>query len=372
MAAPHILVVEDHRPLREIICDTLSEEGFRVTTAEDGQAALQLMERQRPDLIVADIMMPQMDGYEFYSAVQGTPEWISIPFIFLTAKAEREDILRGKTLGAEDYLTKPFDPETLIVTVKARLQRAQAIQSSLQLDFEQLKEKIIVLLSHELRTPLTYVRGYTELALEDAPELTPEQTVDFLSSIKRGVDRLGTLIEDLLLLVELDSGIKYLECQHNLEECENIGLVIGSLIDAHQGYAAQHKVRLEAHIPEGLPPVRLCQDFLVQALSRLIENGIKFRAKRQEDSRVVITVSYDEEWIDIEIADNGVGIPAEELPRLFRSFYQVDRQRMEQQGAGLGLAIAAGLIRLQGGKISVSSTPGKGSTFTVKLPLNRE
>lgn len=367
----HILVVEDHEPLREIICDTLLDAGFEVTAAEEGQAALQAMQRRRPDLIVSDIMMPLMDGYEFYAAVQATPEWITIPFIFLTAKAEREDILRGKQLGAEDYLVKPFDAETLVITVQARLRRAQIVQERLQMDLEQLKSKIMVLLSHELRTPLTYVYGYTELAMGKADTAASGQLQGFLGLIKHGVDRLVKLIEDLLLLVEFDSGFKQVECRQKMQVCQNLRATVGGLVAVQQDKASAQGVRLNMHSPKALPPVVICESFLLQALKRLFDNAIKF-TEAKEAPQVTVTLSHDAEWVYIAIADNGMGMPPEALPNLFQSFYQVNRETLEQQGAGLGLAIAAALIRAQDGKITVSSIFGEGSTFTVQLPLNRD
>ncbi|RLC85875.1 MAG: hypothetical protein DRI79_10805, partial [Chloroflexi bacterium] len=168
----HILVVEDHEILLEAIRDILETAGYIVSTAPDGVQALQVMEKIRPDLIVADIMMPRMDGYTLYEAVRARPEWVPIPFIFLTAKTEKEEMLKGKGLGAEDYITKPFDAQELLVVVRARLKRAQAIREVTEAEFDQLKQQIITVLSHELRTPLTYVRTYTELALEEISSLS--------------------------------------------------------------------------------------------------------------------------------------------------------------------------------------------------------
>lgn len=368
--SPHILVVEDHEPLREIICDTLLDAGFETTAAENGQAALQAMQNRRPDLIVSDIMMPCMDGYEFYTIVQATPEWLTIPFIFLSAKAEREDVLRGKQLGAEDYLVKPFDPETLIITVQARLRRAQIVQERLQMDLEQLKSKIMVLLGHELRTPLTYVSGYTELAMDGADTAASEQLQSFLGLIKHGVDRLVKLIEDLLLLVDFDSGLKQVECRQKMQVCENLRMTIGGLISMEQNEASAHRVQLNLHSPDALPPIVICESFLLQALKRLLENAIKFTEAREEP-QITVTLSHDAEWVYIAISDNGIGMPPEVLPNLFQRFYQVNRETMEQQGAGLGLAIAAALVHAQDGNIIVSSILGEGSTFTVQLPLKR-
>jgi len=206
MSGQHILVVEDHKSMSRAIKGILESEGYTVSTATDGIEALEIMDKVVPDLILADIMMPRMDGYTLYERVRARPEWIPIPFVFLTAKSEREDKLKGKELGAEDYITKPFDAEELIVSVRSRLGRARAIERASEAEFEDLKEQIVTVLGHELRTPLTYVTGYTDLALEDVSSLTPREVEEFLHGIKSGADRLNHLVEDLLLLVQIDSG----------------------------------------------------------------------------------------------------------------------------------------------------------------------
>lgn len=122
MSEQRILVVEDHPSLLLGIRDILDTEGFTVLTASDGIQALEVMEEVRPDLILADILMPRMNGYTLYETVHARPEWESIPFIFLTAKAEKEDIQRGRELGVEDYITKPFDPDDLIDAVRLKLE----------------------------------------------------------------------------------------------------------------------------------------------------------------------------------------------------------------------------------------------------------
>jgi len=119
-----VLVVEDRESLLIAIQSILEAEGYTVLIATDGVKALQVMEEVRPDLILSDILMPKMDGYELYEAVRARPEWASIPFIFLTAKAEREDVSKGKDLGVEDYIIKPFEPEDLLLAVRARLDRS--------------------------------------------------------------------------------------------------------------------------------------------------------------------------------------------------------------------------------------------------------
>jgi two-component system sensor histidine kinase/response regulator len=363
----HVLVVEDQPSLRTAIRLTLEAEGYAVSVANDGVQALQVMEEKTPGIIVADIMMPNMDGYEFYHAVRARPEWMSIPFIFLTARAQRADVIKGKALGVEDYLTKPVDPEELLVTVRARLARAQAIQENAEAKLDEIKQQIVTVLGHEMRTPLTYIRGYTELALDDIPSLPPELLEEFLQSISQGADRLTRLADDFLTLVRLDTGQAEREFRQLAEVRGDLAMIVKRTTDQYEPRAVAKGVTLEYLVQPNLPPVQLCEPLFADALGRLIDNAIKFSSG--DGKRAVVSVQEMQGWVEIAVADEGPGISPDEIPRLFERFRQVDREKMEQQGVGLGLSIARGIIHLHGGEITLASTVGQGSTFTIRLPL---
>jgi signal transduction histidine kinase len=360
----HILVVEDHEPLLAAIQHVLEMENYSVLTAIDGVEALEMMDQVRPDLIVADIMMPRMNGYEFYETVRARPEWVPIPFIFLTARSEKEDMLRGKSLGVEDYIIKPFDPGELVIAVQARLERAQAIQEASEVDWERLNRQIVNTLSHELRTPLTYIQGYTTLALENTH--TAQDLQDFLLAIKRGADRLTRLIEDMLLLVQLDTGQARQDFEKLADVRQDLNAIVEQTTQQYAERASTQSVILKVEQAPDPPQVRLCEPFFVNALCRLIDNAIKFT--RTEGKRVTVSIQASDEWGEIIVQDEGMGIAAEELPHLFERFRQIGREEIEQQGIGLGLAIAQELIALHGGEITVESKLGEGSTFTIRLP----
>jgi signal transduction histidine kinase len=366
MGQHRILIVEDHERLLRALQSVLQTEGYQVFTALDGVEALEVMEQVRPDLVVVDIMMPRMDGYALYEAIRSRSEWVPIPIIFLTAKAEREDVLKGKGLGAEDYITKPFETEELLVTIRARLERAEAIQKVAESEFERLKQQIVTILGHELRTPLTYVAGYTQLGLEEAPHLSPDEFQEFLLGIKKGADRLNRLVEDMLLMVHLDTGQIDQDFQVMSAVHHNLGSVLRVGLEPFRDQAAAQGITLQIDVPVDLPPVRLCEQYFVDALRRLVGNAIKFSGA--EGKQVTVLARSVDGWVEVDIVDEGVGIPQEKLSQLFKRFQQVDRDRMEQQGVGVGLAIAMELIHLHGGEITVDSEVGKGSTFTVRLP----
>ncbi|MGC9520542.1 MAG: ATP-binding response regulator [Anaerolineae bacterium] len=369
MRKKRVLVVEDHDLLLMAIRDILEVEGYQVTTATDGVDALEKMREAIPDLIIADISMPRMDGYRFFEEVHANPEWVPIPFIFLTARAEREDRLRGKAMGAEDYIVKPFDPQELVVVVNSRIGRARAIREATESEFEELKRQIITLLSHELRTPLTSVYGYTELALEEATNLPPGDFQQFLAGIQKGADRLTHLVEDLLLVVRLEAGELQREFQLFGAVQDDVADIVHRTVELEKPKAAKLGISLETHVPSALPPSVIHEQFLADALSRLIDNALKF--SRRVGKRVRVTAGTPDNEIQIAVRDWGIGIPSDQLDHLFERFRQIDRDKLEQQGAGMGLFIAQALMSCMGGKITVESQQGEesGSTFTIHLPV---
>ncbi len=365
-----ILVVEDHELLLLATRDILEVEGYEVITASDGLDALEKMRSFTPDLIIADIGMPRMNGYRFFEEVRAYPEWVPIPFIFLTAMAEREDRLKGKAMGAEDYLVKPFDTQELIIVVNSRIGRAEALREVTEIEFSDLKKQIITLLSHELRTPLTSVYGYTELALEEAVALPPGDFQHFLQGIQKGADRLTHLVEDLLMVVRLDTGELVREFELVSVVHTSLGNLIQHAVDTFYVDAASQGITIETNIPLKAPPVRIHATFFIDALNRVIDNAIKF--SKREEKRVTVTMKNSENEVTIAIRDRGVGIQANQIPHLFKRFGQLDRQKMEQQGAGLGLVIAQALITCMQGSITVDSVYGEGSTFMFHLPIAKE
>lgn len=370
MNKQRILVVEDHHLLQEAMQEILEVDGFEVLTAGDGLIALDMMQETCPDLILSDIMMPQMDGYEFYEKVRENPRWIRIPFIFLTARGDRDDILKGKAMGVEDYLIKPFDTQELLVAIHSRLKRAHDLQTVTDTEFDQLKQQIIDILSHELRTPLTYISGYTELALDDVAALTPETLQEFLIGIKRGADRLNRLTDDFLMVVQIDTGRAAKDFESFARVHHDLGTIINRATQYYQMITPQKDIAFVVAVDLALPPVKLHEGFFSNALNRLIDNAIKFSP--QDSPYIEVRTATSPQWVQISVTDHGVGIAEEDVAHIFRRFQQINRDKMEQQGTGQGLYIAQSLIQLHGGKITVASRPGEGSTFTIHLPIVEE
>jgi len=209
MAKAKLLVVEDEPNLLLGIRDILELDNYEVMTAQNGKEALDVLyetTERPPDLIVSDIMMPHMDGIEFLEHVRNEDKWVMIPFIFLTAKGEKTDVYKGKLLGVDDYLIKPFDADDLLVAVQAKLQLAGKRTEVASSAIDKVKENILTILNHEMRTPLTLVVAYADM-LKDHPidQMDEQELIVFLREINSGADRLRRLIEIFILLVEIQN-----------------------------------------------------------------------------------------------------------------------------------------------------------------------
>jgi signal transduction histidine kinase len=366
---PTILIVDDDLDVREVVSFVLNDEGYQVMQADSAETALSLMKEHQPDLILSDAMMPGMGGFDFCREVRATPVWCHIPFIFLTAKGLRSDIRHGMDLGADDYLPKPFEAEELLSAVGARLVRAAETQAAISRASEDLRDTILRTLSHEFRTPLALIVGYTDLLAAGSEETSDEGFHEFLHGLRCGAERLNNLVEDFLLLSKLETGSMPLANgpipMRMTEPDKIVDQVMGEFADRAEARC------VSLAFQPGTPGAAVAgnEKALKEIVRRLLDNAIRF--SQQEVGRVLLTTWQDEEWWVVDITDNGIGLPREALSWIFQAFRQVDRYRMEQQGAGLGLAIVRGLVELQGGRVDVESEPGSGSTFTVRLPLSK-
>ena len=368
MDKPLIMVVEDDFALLEGIRELLELTEYKVVPASNGVEALELLDSFRPDLIVSDIMMPEMDGYEFHSKVRERVELLTIPFIFLTARGEKVDIRRGKSEGADDYITKPFDDEDLLVAIEAKLTRWKVLREKQDEEIAGLKHKILLTLSHEFRTPLTYIINYAEILDMSDEDLTSEDFSEFMQGIRRGAIRLNTLVEDFLALVELQTGEAMQAYYYRRVRLEDP--VAWLRIQAKQVEAQAKEANLEIAIdvPEDLPAFVVDEAYISNALLRLLDNAIKFSNEKSE--KIHFSARVEGHEIEILIEDEGVGIPEEEIAELFNIFHQIDRAKIEQQGTGSGLAIVKGIVEIHGGRIEAESKLGIGSIFKVYLPID--
>ena len=378
---PRVLIVDDERRNVELLKVMLAPEGYVLLTATSGEDALALLADQQPDLILLDVMMPGMDGYQVVAKIKQNPATNNIPVIMLTALDDRNARMLGLNAGAEDFLTKPVDRAELCVRVR-NLLRLKAYGDKLRVAHAALavalteasearlmaehannaKTQFLRSMSHELRTPLNAISGYTEiLEMGIRGSVNPAQVKD-LGRIKRASSYLLRLINDVLTIARLE-GARPL----NL-----ISIAVNPLLSEVEGLCTlQSKANgLELTVTECDHEISATADAerFQQILINLITNAIKFTPN---GGSIKVTSDDDTGVVRVRVTDTGVGVRALDMERVFEPFVQIDRHltKETQQGVGLGLSISRELARAMKGDLTIESVEGIGSTFTLTLPF---
>lgn len=364
---PKILVIEDAHLLRNDILETLTLEGFEVIGAENGRTGLQLAREHRPDLIVCDIMMPELDGYGVLEALRKDPTLAMTPFIFMTAKTDKTDIRLGMGLGADDYLTKPFLTIDLLNTIHARLGKRALQTQEAERKLEELRESIITALPHELRTPLNTIIGFSEMLISDGLSLDSDKVIEWGKHINTAALRLYRLIENYLVYVRIeilarDSQKAQAFREHVLHEPAM--LVQLQAQQKAQQYNRSHDLLLTPL--EDAPGLRISEQDLNKILEEVIDNAFKFS---EENSAVQVSASLKaaDDYV-ISIANRGRRMSAEQIAGI-GAYMQFDRWLYEQQGMGMGLTIAKRLTELAGGKLVIQSSEQGLTEVQICLPV---
>lgn len=359
---PHILLAEDDAILAETLVSLLQEESYKVTRVIDGQEAMEhLRHAPPPDLILSDIRMPRMNGYELLQNVRAMPEFNDVPLIFLSAKAALSDIRMGLALGADDYIPKPFEPEDALKSISCRIARAQRLRNARL----QQGRFLMRYLPHELHTPLNGVLGYGELMQETADEgkgLTPEETKDYAQNLLISGHRLLALMDNFTLWLELDSKVQAHERPvYPVSAWWDEVQAAAKKVAEHFGRTADLKIQLA--------PVRLpvAPQQLARVMALLVDNAAKFSLPGTPLLLQGVTAGRE---YRLTIADQGRGLTPEQFVQI-DVFRQFNREKNEQQGLGLGLAICRNFATCVGATMVLEKNPdqtGLRAGFTFLVP----
>lgn len=364
-----ILLVDDDDEIRTTATMILSLEGYRVFAASDGQEGLAAIKEGKctPHLIISDIAMPQMDGYAFFEAVRQISAMRAVPFIFLTAFGSRRHIHLGRELGVDDYLVKPFEASELIAAVRSRLGRAQDMRQQVEGELDDARRMLVQLLSHELRTPLTYITGGFELLADLIKQKGGTQDVNAsMNLIRSGAQRLTRLAEQVVSYTELTSGFARRQLEEYGESLALTELIENAITAAYPEMKARSTyVETNYALAENLE-VRGVAKLLTMAIYEVIRNAVAYSS---EHSKVWLHVEQKSGEAIITVTDHGRGIPEADQATIWELMAQSDRQRHEQQGAGMGLPLVRQTLRLHGGDASLVSQQGQGTVVTLRLPL---
>lgn len=339
-----------------------------IMQATNGEEALRIIEQKTPDLIISDIAMPKLDGFGLLERVRSQTKWLHIPFIFLTARTMQNQIYDGLLKGVELYLTKPFDGGELIDLVEGQLAQTLQVQDRHTASIDELKTELSRRLQHEFRTPMTFIVANMEFLNSDVSAEKMDELSDHLEGLQRGSQRMGQLVSDLLRAVDCLSGEYATTVQRNMRPLENLVELLSEVVASKREEAAASDVRLFFR-PRPLG-VTVCgdTDSLSELFSRVIDNAIKF-TKAARGGAVRISVEIANDQLQIHVRDNGVGFPSHLSEKLFDLFYQYDRRRYEQQGAGIGLSIAREIAHAHGGTLTLTGSEGRGAAAVIALPV---
>ncbi|MEP7291736.1 MAG: response regulator [Chloroflexota bacterium] len=363
-----ILVIEDERYLLEDITELLQYTDFEVQGANNGTLGVQIAESYLPDLIICDIMMPELDGYQVLEQIRSNPETANTSFIFLTAKADRDSVRQGMELGADDYLTKPFTSAELLTAINSRLTRQNQIAVHSEQKIEGIKRQLTRMVTHELRTPLISINTVVDVISRQIGQLSQSEMEELLDSISAGSKRLSHRVEQLVFITQLESGMLNREVimREGLPMRLWEMLVAANNLARRFSYQQQPNVNVQFHDHDRDALVMCNPAALKQALGELIANAVTFSP---ENSQVNISQWRSGGKVLISIVDQGPGMPEERLAEALRAFSQLDRETTEQQGMGLGLALAQRIIEAHGGKLEILSVVDKGTQVTLTLPI---
>ncbi len=364
-----VMLVEDNPILLESIAFELEMRGYEVMQAVDGRAALDLLNVSEdvPDIIVSDIAMPNMDGYALLESVRQNQKWNDVPFLFLTALDSKNASRTGRELGVDDYLTKPFQPDELVVAMESKIKRIAQFRQVAELHMEDVRRELLYMLSQELRSPLTYIFGGTEM-LEEYIGPTEDETVqEMLGLVQLGVKRLNRFINNVLYLVTIDSGhLKRLIEQYagDFEIMEMVRIAINTIRE--NPLFAASEIQVEVNGLEEEVYVHGLDEYLIMMVAEILHNAFKYSLYQ---ATVTVDVQHVDDEVQITIHNDGPMIPEDKLEHVWDRFMQFHHEDYEQQGSGLGLALVRESAILHGGDCSIESDMSSGTTVTLRLPV---
>lgn len=363
---PTILIVDDNANNIKVIAVTLRSQNYKLVIATNGKNAIEMVEKTRPDLVLLDIMMPGMDGYETCEIIKSKKENENIPVLFLTALSEKENIVKGFDAGGVDFITKPFNKDELISRVKThidlKLTRDELEDTTKHLaELNSLKDKMFSIIGHDLRSPLGSVKMTLEFLAQSATGSCPEEFKSTLDLMVKTTDEVFNLLENLLGWGKSQSGNLSLE-----PEEINLYDLVNSVYLLNKGNISLKNIRFIQEIEEEAT-VFADLNTLKIVLRNLFSNAIKFTPDK--GAVKISSKSVDGNKVQITVQDTGVGIPAENLSKLFDSKKHITTYGTNKEsGSGLGLKLCSDFINRNKGEIKVESEEGKGSSFMITLP----
>lgn len=370
---PLILIVDDIPKNLQVLSSILNIEGYQISFASDGMQALSVVETTIPDLILLDIMMPEMDGYEVCKKLKEDERTKDIPVIFLTGKAESEDIVNGLKLGAVDYVTKPFNSAELLSRIRTHLElkisrdllvkyNQELVEAQNELKkLNASKDTFFSIIAHDLRGPFSGFLGLSELLLDEYDDLDQEEISQIADSMNKAAKRLYSFLENLLEWSRTQMGrVEFTPFRLDISE------TVGRVFSLFSATAQEKEIKMESDVEKDTF-VFADNNMVNTILRNLVSNALKFTKPGGKIS--IHSERYDDDFIAISVSDTGIGMNDEAKDKIFR----IDKKHTtpgtaNESGSGLGLLLCKDLVEKHNGRIWLESQVGKGTTFTFLLP----
>ena len=360
-----ILVVDDISKNLQVVGGLLRNEGYRIAPATSGPQALERVQAETPDLILLDLMMPEMDGLEVCRRLKADPLMQAIPVIFLTASNEMEHLVKGFEVGAVDYVTKPFNPPELLARVRTHLELKHARDTIVRYGQElsrlnEEKNEFMGIAAHDLRNPLSAIKGYAEMMREE-PGMVERERAELLGRIHEASTRMADMVQNLLDANRIERG----EMSLNLAPTE-LATLLASIVETQRVHAMAKQQTI--HLENENSPVAVLVDrtVMVQVLENVISNAVKYSPSGKD---IFVRLKKLPEAIRIEVQDEGPGLSVEDQKKLFGKFARLSAKPTGgEHSTGLGLSIVKKMVEAMNGKVWCESELGNGARFIVEFP----
>lgn len=353
-----VLIVDDISENLVIVGNILREKGIQVSIADSGEQVIKSVSYLMPDLILLDVLMPEMDGYEVCKILKSNPKTKDITIIFLTAKSDSDDVIKGFEFGAVDYITKPFNSGELLSRVFTHLELIEAREQLKELN--KTKNKFFSIIAHDLKNPFNTLIGFSEYLLKYFDTFDDDEKKEYIKTIRDSSKKTFKLLENLLIWANLQNN----KIVINPEEMD-LNHIINDVISLLESQAKLKSITLFSEIENNFS-VNADHNMVVTVLRNLISNSIKYT-----DKGGVIKVSAKEliNSVEVSVYDTGVGISKDSISELFKIDSNISTYgTAEEKGTGLGLILSKEFVEKNGGEISVESELGKYTIFKFTLP----
>ena len=364
-----ILIVDDVMSNVLLLKILLTNEKFQVCTANCGNACIEQARKEHPDLILLDVMMPDISGFDTAVIMKKDPELKEIPIIFLTALNTPADLVKGFQVGASDFLTKPFNKEELVMRVMQQISLVAAKRIIEKQNAElratlSNRDKMYSVIAHDLRSPMASIRMVLNLVVQSAsPEIVGPELYALLDQANRESEEVHDLLDNLLKWTKSQTG----RLNVVLQDLE-LNDIIPGVVDIFDMIAQTKKIKLNLQRPDTSIMVRADNDMLKTVVRNFMSNAIKFSP---EGSSIEIKMQKEGDFAKVSVRDHGVGIATERLGSIFHKG-ETTYGTGGEEGSGLGLQLCQDFARKIGGDCMVESVVGEGSTFSVMIPLKKD